>query len=265
MYNLVWLFIIGTIVGSFLNVCIHRFPHDESIIWPASHCPKCQRRLGFFDLIPIISFFFLRGRCRYCQAKISPRYPLVEFLTGCLFVLAGLNFSLLSLEFGFAILLGCLLLVISFIDFEHMVIPDALCVVGMLAGLGFNYLKSISLTQPVVLNPFFSAMLGLAVGFIFLYLIGLLGKLCFKKDAMGEGDLYLGALLGAFLGWQGVILAIFLAYFIAGIIAILLLMLRKLQFGDYVPFGPALALGGFLTFFYGQQMLYWYIDLVVMR
>ncbi len=118
-----------------------------------------------------------------------------------------------------------MLLIISFVDLEHMVIPDALCVIGMFSGLGFNYLRSLFSPGPDILSPFFSAMLGMAIGFIFLYLIGWLGKLWFKKDAMGEGDLYLGAMLGAFLGWQGVVLAIFLAYFIAGLVALAIMCL----------------------------------------
>jgi leader peptidase (prepilin peptidase) / N-methyltransferase len=254
------LFIIGTIIGSFLNVCIHRLPREESIVFPASHCPYCDHQLAVLDLIPILSYLFLLGRCRYCRRPISWRYPLVETITGLLFVAVAVKYLPEPLSLAFGLLLVALCIISFFIDLEHMVIPDAVSMTGIFAGLGYNYLRSLLYGNNHDSGlTFLSAVQGLLVGAGLLFLIGLFGKVIFKKEAMGEGDLYLGALFGAFLGWQGVLLTIFLAYLLAGIGVIGLLLARKVEFDGYIPFGPALTLGGLLTFFYGQEIIAWYL------
>lgn len=257
---MIFLFILGSVVGSFLNVCIHRLPRGESVVFPASHCPSCNNKLPVLDLVPILGYLLLRGKCRHCQAKISLRYPLVEALTGGFFVVSALKFGLGSLDFVYSIVLLCLLIIIFFIDLENLVIPDAVSFGGILWGLGYHYLRSFLVNNEVVLNPLISALFGLLVGYALLYLIGLLGRGLFKKEAIGEGDLYLAALLGACLGLEGVVLSIFLSYLLAGVVIFFLLAIKKIKMGDYVPFGPALIAGGILTFFFKEQILAWYIN-----
>ncbi|OGB89639.1 hypothetical protein A2625_05850 [candidate division WOR-1 bacterium RIFCSPHIGHO2_01_FULL_53_15] len=245
-------FILGLVVGSFLNVCIYRLPREESIIWPSSHCPRCGKDLRPLDLIPLISFFLLRGRCRSCGEKISPRYPLVELLTGCgfvgVFILSGGEFVPLIFQSVFL----SALIVIFFVDLEHSVIPDSASYLGILAGLLYNFLFG----WPV----FLSALGGALLGYLILYLISLAGRLYYKKDVLGDGDLYLAVVLGAWLGWGGVLAAIFLSYLLAALVLLTLLLSGRVKFGQYVPFGPALAAGGLITLFFGPQLIGFYLE-----
>lgn len=247
------LFIIGAIIGSFLNVCIHRLPRGGSIITPASHCPKCGRPLNVLDLIPIVSYIVLRGKCRSCGAPISIRYPVVEIMTGLLFMAAAWLYPPLTqpIDLIFSLVFISLLIAIFFIDLEDQVIPDSLSVTGIAAGLLFNLIKG-------PLNYFISALAGMVVAYLLFFLIAALGKRMFKKEAMGEGDLFLAAMLGAYLGWEEALLAIMLAYILAAIVALFFMAIRKVKMGEVVPFGPALAAGGVLALFFGQQILSWY-------
>src|SRR3989338_7722605 len=220
-------FILGTIIGSFLNVCIYRLPLGKSIVFPPSHCINCGKRLSVLDLIPILGYFTLKGKCRYCGEKISLRYPLVELITGTAFaglwVLTGGE----AIPFIFQAVFVAVLLVIFFIDLEHQVIPDVLNIIGVAAGLLYSLMRWM----------LFSGLLGMLLGYGILYLISWAGKLWFKKEAVGEGDLYMAAFLGAYLGREGVLLAIFLAYLVAAIISVALLVMGKVKLGQYVPFG----------------------------
>jgi leader peptidase (prepilin peptidase)/N-methyltransferase len=263
MLHLIFLFILGTIIGSFLNVCIHRLPRGESIIYPASHCPQCNRRLGTIDLIPIFGYFLLGGKCRYCRANIPFRYPLVELISGLLLVGVALKFppTKFPLEFIFYILFSFLCIIVFFTDLEEQVIPDSVSVTGIFAGLIFNYLKGIFFSRGEAMNPFLSALFGMLLGYVLLYLIAKAGRMWFKKEVMGEGDLYLVAFLGAYLGWQGALLSIFLAYLLAGVVTLPLLLFGKVKMKSYVPFGPALVAGGILSLFFGQQLINWYLGL----
>ncbi len=242
-------FIFGAVVGSFLNVCIHRLPRGKSIVFPPSHCPHCDHPLKIMDLIPILGYLSLGGKCRYCQKKISWRYPLVELLTGTIFAAVAYSFPLYEVLFLCPFVAICL--AILFIDLEHQIIPDVLSFVGIGLGLLYN-LRS--------WNLFLSAGLGMALGYLILNAIGYFGKLAFKKEAIGEGDFFLAAMLGAFLGWQGVILAIFLAYFLAAIAIFPFILFRKLKLGQYIAFGPALVVAGLITLFWGNQIISWYVQ-----
>ena len=257
--TLIFSFIVGLVVGSFLNVCIHRLPRSESIVFPASHCPECGHALSPLDLIPIFSFLMLGGRCRYCRSPIVWRYPVVELVTGILFALAAWQFSASPLDWLFAWIFLSILIAMFFIDLENLVVPDVLSFGGIALGVIYNGIKTI-VAWPVV-DPFVSSLLGLALGFGLLWLIGWLGKMVFKKEAVGEGDWYLAGLLGASLGWQLCLEAIFLSYLLAAGVIFLLLALRRLKMGDYVPFGPALAAGGIIAFFWGNTLLSWYLGL----
>ena len=257
---LIVLFIIGLVAGSFFNLCIHRLPRSESIVFPASHCPSCGHRLNPIDLIPVLGYLVLAGKCRYCHAPISFRYPLVELLTGGLFVLVALHWPPMTmlLQFSFYIIFVGLLIILFFMDLEHQVISDFLCIIGIVSGLAYHLIKSFQY-HGSGLNPFLSALYGMMLGWGILFLISRLGKLVFKKEAMGEGDLYLAAMIGAYLGWQGILLSIFLAYLVAAIVVVVMLIFKKVSLGQYVAFGPALAVGGLLTLFLGQQIIEFYL------
>jgi leader peptidase (prepilin peptidase) / N-methyltransferase len=243
-----WL-IIGAVVGSFLNVCIHRLPREESVVFPSSHCPACGQKLVPLDLVPVISYLFLRGRCRYCGAPIAWRYPLVEGLTALGFALAWSVSAGDPIAFLARIVFVSALIVIFFIDLEHLVIPDAVSLTGLIAGLLYNSFE----------GHFFPALAGALLGFALLYAIGFLGKLFYHKEIMGEGDLLLAAFMGAYLGWAGILLAVGLAYLLAALVIIVLLALRKVKMDNYIPFGPALAAGGFIALFWGNQLIAWYL------
>ncbi len=264
MLYLIFLFILGTVVGSFLNVCIHRLPRGESIFFPASHCPACGKALQALDLVPVLGYFFLRGKCRYCGAPISFRYPLVEFLTGALFagLAIGLPAASFPVDFIFYLVISCLLLVIFFTDLEHQVVPDSMSIPGIFLGVSFNYVKGIFFFKGPGLNPFFSSLAGMLLGYALFYLIAKLGRLVFKKEAMGEGDVYLAALLGASLGWEGLLLAVFTAYLLAGAVLLAPLILGRVKFGQEVPFGPALVVGAFVALFFKHQVIGWYMNFI---
>ncbi len=262
MLYLICLFIFGTVVGSFLNVCIHRLPRGRSIILPPSCCPGCGQKLSLADLIPILGYVFLKGKCRHCRTSISIRYPLVEFLCGSLFILVKPFFPA-PLDFIFNLIFISFLIVVFFVDLEHYVIPDVVSVGGIVIGLGYSFTRGFLHKGGWSPGPFFSAFGGVLLGFVIFFLIARVGKIVFKKEVMGEGDIYLVAMLGAFLGWQGVLLSIFMAYLLAGAIILPLLAFGKIKTGEYVPFGPALAVGGILSSFFGQGIIEWYLGLFI--
>lgn len=255
MLHLVILFIFGACIGSFLNVCIYRLPRGESIIVPPSHCPGCNHKLSVVDLIPIFGYIILRGKCKYCGAPFSWRYPLVEVLTASLFLIAAFVFppAINLLPFVFSLGFISLLMVVFFTDLEHQIIPDLVSYSGIVLGLVFNLMR----------GQIMASLSGAVLGYAILYLIGWLGKLAFKKEAMGAGDLYLAAFLGAFLGWPGLLVSVFLAYLLAGLVCFMLLLFKKVKLGEYIAFGPALVVGGLITLFFGQQIINWYLNLLL--
>ncbi len=246
----VLIFFSGTVLGSFLNVCIHRLPRQESIIWPGSYCPYCKKSIPIWYNIPIFSYLLIRGKCRNCKARIPFRYPLVEFLTGILLVLIWKIYGL-SLPFLQYSILILFLLPISFIDLDFKLILNALTVPGIIIGL----VLSISLKLTTILQ----AVSGLILGGGFLWLVGFLGKIIFKKDSMGGGDVKLAAMIGAFLGPQ-VVMALFLAFFLALPVVAIGLGSGRLRFGSTLPFGPFICLGTVVMICFGQQLLQVYLN-----
>jgi len=245
-------FVLGAAIGSFLNVLIHRLPRGESIVFPSSYCPSCRSRILSIDLVPILGYFFLLGRCRKCKAPISFRYPLVEIIAGTLFTLTWIFTGGEYLSFFFFLIFISAAIVLFFIDLEQQVIPDSVSFPVIVCGLIFNYIRS----------SFFSALIGAVLGFIFLFFISQLGKYWYKKEVMGEGDWMMAAMLGAFLGWDGVLLALFLAFLLAATVAIILLIFKKAKFGQMIPFGPALAAGGLIVLYWGEPIIKWYGRLI---
>jgi leader peptidase (prepilin peptidase)/N-methyltransferase len=250
MLNIIAL-ILGAMVGSFLNVCIFRLPKEESIIIPGSHCPHCQHPIKFYDNIPLISYLVLGGRCRYCKKSISVQYPLVEGITAisslCLFIRYGLSWSYL---FYFSFVAA--LIVITVIDLYHQIIPDVISIPGIGVGLlGALILPHIT---------FFNSLMGTLLGGGSLFVIATLYQWLFKREGMGGGDVKLLAMMGAFLGWEAVLLTILLSSLIGSIIGIIIMALKGKDFKYAIPFGPFLSLGAFIALFYKNEIIFWYLQ-----
>ncbi len=240
-------FVLGTIIGSFANVCIHRLPERHSLVFPASHCPHCQRTLRPWHNVPLLSYLWLRGRCAFCKAPISWRYPLVELMCGLLYAFLYHQFGV-SWQGLIYTLLGTSLLIVSFIDLAHKIVPDAITLPGILTGL----LASLWFT-PVGLVD---ALIGAALGGGLFFLVAVL-----SRGGMGGGDIKLIAMIGAFLGWQAVLVTIFLAALSGAVIGLALMALKKKGRKDAVPFGPFLAVGAFVAMIWGTDLIQWYFHL----
>jgi len=239
------IFFVGLCVGSFLNVVIARVPAGRSIVSPRSACPRCATPIAWYDNIPLLSFVLLRARCRKCKEPISWRYPVVELVTGLLSVWAlaerGLTLDLIP-----ALLLVTGLIVITGIDLDHQLIPDVISLPGIAVGL----VASAATGRPGWLDSLIGILLG---GGIFLLII------VASRGGMGGGDMKMGAMLGAFLGWQMALVAILVAILAGGVLAIGVLALRRKGRKDALPFGPFLAFGGLVSLFRGEALLAWYL------
>ncbi|MGI6091440.1 MAG: prepilin peptidase [Negativicutes bacterium] len=245
MSNLIILLLLGTIIGSFLNVCIHRIPLHKSVVGYRSHCPKCDIPIKWYDLVPIASWFILNGHCRNCGAPISCRYSLIEFLTGIIFVFCLLIFNI-SHSLITAIIFSCFLVVITFIDIDHQLILDKVLVWLAGTGVAINlWLNSLN-----ILDMLLAAFVG---GGIMLVIA------VASRGGMGGGDIKFAAALGIWLGWKLTLLTLFLAFILGGLGGGIVLLLKLKGRKDYIPFGPFIALGAFISLLYGNQIINWYI------
>lgn len=246
------LFVFGTIIGSFLNVCIVRMPHNTSIVFPASHCPGCGAGIRFYDNIPLVSYILLAGRCRACKTPISLRYFIVELLMGVLTAVLFFHFGF-SLVFIVCFIFTAALVVITFIDLQHQIIPDRIS----LPGIPLGFLCSFVLPW----NSWLDSLLGILVGGGVLYAFALGYYLLTKKEGMGGGDIKMLAMIGAFLGWQGALATLMLAAVAGSLIGIILMVLKGKNFKYAVPFGPFLAVGAFCALLYGDSLISWYLSI----
>lgn len=236
----------GLVIGSFLNVVIARLPEQRSLWMPGSTCPGCGNAIAWHDNIPLVSFAVLRGRCRACATPIPWRYPIVEAATAALFVLAWLVFGGDVRQFVVAVVFLAALVAITVIDLRHQIIPDAITLPGIVAGLVASLVTGrISWVESVG-----GALLGSG---LFVAIIVL------SRGGMGGGDLKLAAMLGTFLGWQALLVALFVAVMLGGISAVALVASRRLGRKDVIPFGPFLALGGAVALFWADAILAWYL------
>ena len=246
-------FIIGLCFGSFANVLIYRLPRNISVVKPRSACPTCSKSLTVADLIPVFSWLFLRGRCRFCQKRISPRYLLVELICGLLFTAMVLHSPTLS-AIPLA-LLAFVLLAVSVIDIDTQEIPDGLIIFGGAVGIAWvgtgYFFPELFPGSP----NWVYAFIGIAVGALPLFLLDLLTLLILKKDGFGYGDVKLMAMVGLFLGWQLTLMAFFFAFIIGGIFAAILIARKKAKRGDYLAFGPFLCMGSLLSFWFGDALI----------
>ncbi|MEW6087497.1 MAG: prepilin peptidase [bacterium] len=244
------IFIFGLCIGSFLNVCICRFIEDESVIFPASHCPECKKNLRWFDNVPIISFLLLGGKCRYCLGRISLQYPAVEFLTGIIFWYIYVKWGF-SRELFMYVFLTSMLLVIGFIDARTTLIPDIITVPGIITGLVLNLV--FAFIDKSFLN-FFDAFLGMVLG------LGVFGFIVFaSRGGMGIGDIKLAGLIGVFLGLKNAFLTVLLSFIIGGFIGIILLVFKIKKRRDEIPFGPYLATASVISIFWGETIYRWWL------
>lgn len=245
-------FAVGAAIGSFLNVCIWRVPAGESVVYPPSHCPRCDVRIRHRDNIPIISYLLLRGRCHSCGEPISLRYPAVEALTGVMFAVLLFKFGW-SPHFVVNALFVAALIVISFIDLDHQIIPDVISLPGIAIGL---VLSAVGYGPPLV-----GSAVGALLGGGILYAVAAGYQLLTGREGMGGGDIKLLAMIGAFLGWRGVLVTLVLGSFTGAVIGIAIIGLRGGGARLPIPFGPFLALGAICALFWGDQLTAWYLNL----
>ena len=238
----------GAVIGSFLNVCILRWGAEpkESVVSPPSHCPKCGIGLRWYDNVPIVSWLVLRGRCRGCRTPISIQYPMVELATALIWAFVVWRYGA-TLEAFRGAAFGTVLLGIAMTDARAYIIPDEFSLGGLAIGILFALAAG---KQPLGV-----ALLGAAVGFGLLWLVAIAGEWMFKQEAMGGGDIKMMAMVGAFLGWQGTLLTVFLGALIGSLIFVPLSLMGRKQL---VPFGIFLAIGAAATYLVGPAILTWY-------
>lgn len=240
----------GLLIGSFLNVCIHRLPLKQSVVTPRSRCPGCGSMLAWYDNVPVLSYAVLGGRCRTCRTAISIRYPVVELVTGAIFLWHVLVFGftpLLAVRLAFA----CALIVLFAIDLEHQILPDRITLPGIVIGL------ACSLVLPP--GPIMS-LAGIVAGGGVLWAIAEAWFRLRHVDAMGFGDVKMLAMVGAVLGLRLVLLTFVLATMIGGIVGVVLLVTRRANMATAVPFGTMLAVAALVASLYGEPLLVWYLS-----
>ncbi|MDD2389751.1 MAG: A24 family peptidase [Desulfobacterales bacterium] len=247
------IFIFGICIGSFLNVCIFRLPKSKSIVFPGSACPECGSPIHFYDNIPILSYVWLKGRCRHCNCPISFRYPMVELISGCFALCLFLTFGL-SLESLIYYLFITSLLVITFIDIDHQIIPDCIT----LPGIPIAFAASLALPSVHVTD----SIIGFLAGGGILFLIAWLYYLITRKEGLGGGDIKLLAMIGTLLGWKGVAFSLFTASIIGTVSGLIIILKTKKNMKIAIPFGPFLSIGAILYIFFGPQLINWYMNLL---
>ncbi|HEY3308481.1 MAG TPA: prepilin peptidase [Desulfuromonadaceae bacterium] len=252
LYFSIIAFIFGAVVGSFLNVCIFRMPNNESVVSPPSHCPSCDYRIRWYDNIPLVSYLLLKGRCRGCRTHISLQYPLVEFINGLLTLLLFLRYGP-SLIFLVLFMFCSALVVITFIDLEHQIIPDEVSLSGIIIG----FILSFFLPGLGWLN----SLIGIVLGGGSLLLVACSYQWLTGKEGMGGGDIKLLAMMGAFLGWKSVPFIIFASSLVGSLVGITIMLVQKKDSKLAIPFGPYLAFGAVLYIFYGRQLIQWYLTI----
>ncbi|MEN6375792.1 MAG: prepilin peptidase [Smithella sp.] len=241
-----FVFVFGAVIGSFLNVCIFRLPENQSIAKPLSQCPNCHHPIRFYDNIPLISYLILRGKCRDCGNKISWRYPLVELITAILALLLFAQFYL-TLDFLIFFIFTAVLIVITFIDLDHQIIPDVIT----LPGIPIFFLLAVFVVQV----PWMEAAIGLFVGGGVLLAIALGYEFITKREGMGGGDIKLLAMIGGFLGWKSLIFVLLFSSLLGAVIGIVLMLIKKEDAKYAVPFGPFLSAAAVAYLFWGDAFM----------
>jgi leader peptidase (prepilin peptidase)/N-methyltransferase len=253
-----WIFGLGLVFGSFLNVCIYRIPEGISLLWPASKCVNCSKRVAWYDNVPVLSYLFLRGKCRHCRHKISALYPITEIITGIVFL--SLFHSVIMVKgdlisaYIFYLIFCCLLIVGSIVDLKLYIIPNEITYTGLIlapiAGLMCTGSRNLSSAQGYFdnstnqwMDSIQVSMMGIFVGGGMIFLCGVIGKLVLRKDAMGFGDVKLMGVIGGFIGWKLAVATFFLAPFFGLLFGLPRLISKR---GKMIPYGPFLSLAAFI-------------------
>ncbi|MEX2608118.1 MAG: prepilin peptidase [Kiritimatiellia bacterium] len=260
VWIMVWIF--GAVWGSFLNVCIYRIQLELSVSWPGSHCFACKKSIAWYDNLPVLSWFILRGKCRNCGESFSIRYAIIEAVTGGLFlglwILYGPSWQMLAYWLmTFGLLLG------TGIDLDDFWIPDRVTWGGIFIGIPLSGLIPELHNADTWQQGLKASALGAALGFGLLWLVGFLGKLAFKKDAMGFGDVKLLGAIGAFLGAPAILFVLFASAFLGSIVGVTCIALGKNELGGRIPFGPYLSAAALLWLFGGDQLLDAYLTFIM--
>ncbi|QUH26668.1 prepilin peptidase [Serpentinicella alkaliphila] len=249
---IVFIVLVGLLIGSFLNVCIYRIPREESIAYPSSHCTTCNTYLKPLDLVPVLSYIVYGGKCKYCKDNISIRYPFIELFNCFVFVLLYLRFGL-SIKFIAYAILSSTLLAMSVIDFDYQIIPDGIVVFILLLGLAYKLASMVLYRVPY---PLIDSIVGFLIGGGFFLLIAIL-----SNGGMGGGDIKLMGALGFWLGWKLTLLMMLLSFLIGGVLSILLITFKKKGRKEAIPFGPFIAIATFITICWHQEILVWYVGM----
>lgn len=275
-FFLILSFVLGSMIGSFLNVCICRLPENQSVVKPRSRCPKCGNSIAWYDNIPVLSWLILGAKCRNCGETISWQYPLVEALTGALFVCVYWRFGVTVATPVYMLLIAGLV-VVTFIDLSHWIIPNEVTFPGIFIGLGCSVLGMFYPQSGLLVTSVFVSLLGILAGGGVLYLLDKIALVVAKKRGMGFGDVKLLAMLGAFLGWQGVLVTLMFASLAGSLIGVSMILLHRsfrrpeedtqaaedkddepVPEGNYLPFGPYLVLGALVFLYFGKSIIGFY-------
>jgi leader peptidase (prepilin peptidase)/N-methyltransferase len=247
-------FAAGLAIGSFLNVVIYRLPREKSILKPPSSCPGCGARIRFYDNIPVLSFILLRGHCRNCGFRIPVRYPVVELLAGILPLFAVYYFGFTVKGFE-AVFLSLIFIPIFYIDLDYTIIPDLFTLPGAAMGFALSFV-------PGSFIGWQQSLIGLLVGGGSFYLVALIGQFVFRKEALGLGDVKFAAMLGAFLGWEILLLIMILASFFGSVVGIAMIYFAGKGRKSYIPFGPFLVISAWISIYFGPSIIKAYLDFV---
>lgn len=271
LLSLLW----GACIGSFLNVCIYRIPNDLSVVAPRSYCPHCRHKIAWYHNIPLFSYVALRARCAYCGARIPPRYVLVELLVAVLFALVWMKFVVIReprlwgmAPFYSPLLIPVYWLVVSglvlgtFVDFEHLIIPDRVTLGGIAAGIILSAAIPELHEKATTVEGLTAAVVGAAVGWGLLWAVAILGKAVFKKDAMGFGDVKLMGAIGAFFGWRAVLFTIMGSSLAGSIVGVILVISGRKDLQSRIPYGPYISLAALVWLLWGPAIWNMYVGLL---
>jgi len=262
MFMMVFITLFGLCFGSFLNVCIYRIPLGQSILNPPSSCPNCKSRLKAKDMIPVLSYIMLKGKCRYCKTPVSIQYPAVELFTAAVWLVIYIRYGF-SVETAGLILLFSILIPVFFIDLKHMIIPNGLVLTGLVCGaalfLYHVFIKPFGLYESAL---WYIPLIGMFSSSVILLIIAIIGLIIYKNDgAMGMGDVKLFMPIGLFLGWKLSLLTLVTSVMLGGITSIILLLFKIKDRKSAIPFGPFIIAAALFSALYGNQFLRWYFNI----
>ena len=250
MYYALIIFL-GLVIGSFLNVCIYRIPKEESISFPPSHCTNCNHKLRARDLVPLFSYIFLKGKCRYCKTDISIKYPIIESLNAVLYLIVYLKFGLTIMTLKYCILVS-ILIVIGIIDYKTQFVYTSTTIFGGISGVIFIIVQAVMYKSGTL-----DLILGGVIGF------AIIGTIVFLTKGMGEGDIEIAAVCGLFLGVKGILLNLFIGIIIGGIVGVIILILKLKTRKEEMAFGPFIAMGAIISMLFGKEIIKSYLNLFV--